>query len=47
MCEKIFDSELKSKAHMLKVHNPRICPICGKTVKVLKVQMKKLHTDDS
>ena len=32
---------------MIKVHNPTICPICGKTVKVLKVHLKKAHTDDS
>ena len=46
-CGKWFNGEIRLKAHMKKVHEPEICQMCGKYVKILKRHMENIHKDDS
>ena len=46
-CKKEFDIQAKLSSHNNKVHKPSVCPICNKTVKILRMHISKLHREDS
>ena len=46
-CGKVFLTNRSKKDHHKKVHNPRTCSICGKTVKNVRSHIAIMHQEDS